>query len=388
MVRTAAAATSSLPPLAPLDGKEREQRAQKEEANAESVLNPVNIFSSKGEERVSDFVRKASPFELAGWICFLERVHHYIDYVRMQIQKRKEQHSAFQLASKVKQSSVSNRAPSPIFSLALNLFPLPPLPPLPNPKTPDSYPQTHSFSDVAHWIVPGALMVGRYPYVEPSRCSNREVGEEQMKDILERGGVRKFVCLQAELPPQEQMPVGGVKGFLPYRPTATLIAAALSGPPSLEVMEGLRNPHLDAFLPPRRKADRHAKDANHMNAEAERLRIDISFAHRPLEDMEVPKTTREIRDIVDEEIAPFLTKKGGQGGGKENSGGGVLYLHCWGGRGRAGMVAAATLARLYGIPADEALERVDRALKTREPGGRAPQTDEQVEFVRQFIREL
>ena len=78
-------------------------------------------------------------------------------------------------------------------------------------------------------------MVGRYPYVEPSRCPKREVGEAQMRDLLERGGVRKFVCLQAELPPQEQMPVGGVRGFLPYRPTATLIAAALSGPPSLEV---------------------------------------------------------------------------------------------------------------------------------------------------------
>ena len=218
-----------------------------------------------------------------------------------------------------------------------------------------------------------------------------------MKDILERGGARKFVCLQAELPPQERMPVGGVKGFLPYRPTATLIAAALSGPPSLEVMEGLRNPHLDAFLPPRRKADRHAKDASHLGAEAERHRVELSFAHRPLEDMQVPKTTKEIRDIVDEEIAPFLIKKSGEGAAGEGdtkmsdddgNGGGVLYLHCWGGRGRAGMVAAATLARLYGLSAEEALERVDRALKTREPQGRAPQTDEQVEFVRQFVREL
>jgi len=230
-------------------------------------------------------------------------------------------------------------------------------------------------------------MVGRYPYVEPSRCTNREVGEKQMQDLLGRGGVRRFVCLQGELPPQEQMPVGGVRGFLPYRPTATLIAAALSGPPSLEVMEGLRNPHLDAFLPPRRKADRHAQDANHLGAEAERLRVDLGFAYRPLSDMEVPQTTREIRDIVDEEIAPFLMAKK-DSGNSEGGGGGVVYLHCWGGRGRAGMVAAATLARLYDLPADEVLARVDRALKTREPEGRAPQTDEQIEFVRQFVREL
>lgn len=210
-----------------------------------------------------------------------------------------------------------------------------------------------------------------------------------MKDLLERGGVRKFVCLQAELPAQEKMPVGGVEGFFPYRPTATLIAAALSGPPSLEVMEGLRNPHLDAFLPPRRKADRHAKDANHVSAAAERHRVEVSFSHRPMDDMQVPATTQEIRDIVDEEIAPFLIKKQKQkeGGNGDEGDGGVLYLHCWGGRGRAGMVAAAALARLYGISAEEALARVDKALKTREPEGRAPQTDEQVEFVRRFARE-
>ena len=144
---------------------------------------------------------------------------------------------------------------------------------------------------------------------------------------------------------------------------------------------------------PRRKADRHAKDANHVNAEAERLRIDVAFAHRPLDDLQVPKTTQEIRDIVDEEIAPFLsaaTARGQGGDAAENpgGGGGVVYLHCWGGRGRAGMVAAAALAKIYGVSAEEALERVDRALKTREPEGRAPQTAVQVEFVRQFVRDL
>ena len=37
--------------------------------------------------------------------------------------------------------------------------------------------------------------------------------------------------------------------------------------------------------------------------------------------------------------------------------GGGVYLHCWGGRGRAGTIGACLLARLYGIGADEALER-------------------------------
>ena len=45
-----------------------------------------------------------------------------------------------------------------------------------------------------------------------------------------------------------------------------------------------------------------------------------------------------------------------------------LYVHCWGGRGRAGTVGACLLAHLYGITADEALERVQRAFDTRKDG--------------------
>lgn len=255
-------------------------------------------------------------------------------------------------------------------------------------QPPDSYADNHRFSDVAHWIIPGSLLVGRYPYVEPSRCKNdREKGERQLRDLLERGGARTFVCLQDELPPQERMPVGGVGGFLPYRPTATLIAAALSGPPSLEVMEGLRNPHLDAFLPPRRKADRHAGDASRSAAAKERQqqRVDLEFFHRPLVDMEVPETTQKVKDIVTSVIGPALLRKRQEGSSPPPP---CVYLHCWGGRGRAGMVAAATLGMLYGLSAEEALARVDSGLKTREPEGRAPQTEGQVEFVRRLISEL
>jgi hypothetical protein len=35
-----------------------------------------------------------------------------------------------------------------------------------------------------------------------------------------------FACLQAELPPQGAMPIGGRGGFLPYKPVVELMAAA------------------------------------------------------------------------------------------------------------------------------------------------------------------
>lgn len=43
----------------------------------------------------------------------------------------------------------------------------------------------------------------------------------------------------------------------------------------------------------------------------------------------------------------------------------VLYVHCWGGRGRAGTVGACLLAQLYGLDAEQALARVQRAYNTR-----------------------
>ncbi len=63
-----------------------------------------------------------------------------------------------------------------------------------------------------------------------------------------------------------------------------------------------------------------------------------------------------------------------------------LYVHCWGGRGRTGTVAACLLAKVYGMGAEEALERVQRAFDTRrDDNRRSPETPEQYAFVRRYI---
>jgi protein-tyrosine phosphatase len=69
------------------------------------------------------------------------------------------------------------------------------------------------------------------------------------------------------------------------------------------------------------------------------------FLHYRIVDMNVP-TQEYLRQIV-EELAARL------------EGGHQLYIHCWGGRGRAGTVGAALLSKLYpGLSAEEALEHV------------------------------
>lgn len=116
----------------------------------------------------------------------------------------------------------------------------------------DQYEDNHAFSEFANWVVPGYIMLGRYPFVEPSRCSSRDKGEKQLQRILE-AGIQTFVCLQGELPPQKDMLMKGVDGFLPYKSTAELIKRSLNPPPPSEIVDGLRNPTLDKYLPPRRR---------------------------------------------------------------------------------------------------------------------------------------
>jgi hypothetical protein len=67
-------------------------------------------------------------------------------------------------------------------------------------------------------------MQGRYPYVEPSRCVTREEGEEHLTEILQ-AGVTTFVCLQEEIPEQDQMPIRGINDFLPYKASALILAS-------------------------------------------------------------------------------------------------------------------------------------------------------------------
>ena len=59
----------------------------------------------------------------------------------------------------------------------------------------DHYESNTKFASYGNWLLPGHLMVGRYPFVEPSRCTSRELGVEQLQQILE-AGITTFVSLQ------------------------------------------------------------------------------------------------------------------------------------------------------------------------------------------------
>ena len=52
----------------------------------------------------------------------------------------------------------------------------------------------------------------------------------------------------------------------------------------------------------------------------------------------------------------------------------VVYMHCWGGRGRAGTIASCFLASCYHLSAQETADRIQLAFDTRNDGGRECQT--------------
>lgn len=51
------------------------------------------------------------------------------------------------------------------------------------------------------------------------------------------------------------------------------------------------------------------------------------------------------------------------------TGGEVVYMHCWGGRGRAGTIASCFLASCYNLTSEETADRVQLAFDTRKDEG-------------------
>ncbi len=60
---------------------------------------------------------------------------------------------------------------------------------------PATYEAQHTFSNFANWIVPGHVMLGRYPFMAPDFCAARDEGERQIAQILE-ADITTFVSLQ------------------------------------------------------------------------------------------------------------------------------------------------------------------------------------------------
>ena len=217
-----------------------------------------------------------------------------------------------------------------------------------------------SFGDTArgwsNWLLEGRLMIGQYPHCQPAHPGpSGEEAYEHLARVID-AGIDCFCCLQAELPPQDD---GG--------------AWPTTGIPLPDASDRERWPA--TFVRYAAEADAIALERQHRSPR---------YLHYPITDLSIPKDMDSLVSLLSRIIDHY------------EAGGGAVYLHCWGGRGRAGLVGACLLSLLRPELDDKSvLDLVQSAYDTRRGAAamqtelkRSPQTEPQRQFVRSFVRSV
>lgn len=234
---------------------------------------------------------------------------------------------------------------------------LPPLPPLyPINKKPKDWLKTlkdsHSYSEDANWVIPGHLMQGKHPIRE-----SYEDMPKRVHDLVHRARCTTFVCLQAECKPQKSRRRSELWG----NTDDTFVFGGLRDWEDYSFELEQYRPLVESAI----KSRKELKATSQVN--------DASFVHYGIQDLSPAEDLKELLEFVKYLATRLLS-------------GEVIYLHCWGGKGRSGLVAACLLGVLYkGITADEALRRIGSYCQLRNnPHTYSPETREQLDQVRDF----
>ena len=104
---------------------------------------------------------------------------------------------------------------------------------------------------------------------------------------------------------------------------------------------------------------------------AERMNTPLEIVHRPIRDMDVPAVETMI--LILNEIDRAIQRNQ------------MVYLHCWGGRGRTGTVVGCYLAR-HGMGVGEDALELLRKLRRKDPISHlsSPETEVQAQLVRSW----
>jgi len=197
-----------------------------------------------------------------------------------------------------------------------------------------------------NWLIPNRLIVGQYPGKSPERDGPTEREVQAHVQAVLNAGVSVFCSLQSEIPDQEDGKAWD--------------ASQMYFPPSF----GYEFPFGFARYSPNVR----------LLSEKE-----VEFWHFPVMDLCIPDAT-PLLVLLSRLLCAMDQDK-------------VVYLHCWGGRGRAGTVGACLLSRLYPeLDSESVLRWVQMAYDTRDGAKnmpsvlqRSPQTREQRDFVRKFV---
>lgn len=92
-------------------------------------------------------------------------------------------------------------------------------------------------------------------------------------------------------------------------------------------------------------------------------RYDILIAGKKPTLLDLPIPDNNVTS--DEEVLNFLNNKLLPAAIRAKEDGHAIYIHCWGGHGRTGTIAAILMGILYGLTSEEALEHVEKVHKMR-----------------------
>jgi len=177
----------------------------------------------------------------------------------------------------------------------------------------------------SNWVIPGRVLAGAYPLVWDKNKPGSRINSKDLLKIMDQG-VNTFVCLQSEYVHEQT--------------------------PSCEITRSYIYPYIF-------EAQKLCRSKN--------LNRDLQFLHLPIRDLQC--TIDE--DCLD--MALYLSHL------LLTSPTSTLYVHCWGGHGRTGIIIALMLGLLYDMSADDALSRTQIYHDTRNCSLKvqSPQTHEQ-----------
>ena len=207
-----------------------------------------------------------------------------------------------------------------------------------------------------NWIVPGFVMIGQYPGQTPESGgpTHQEV-RQHIQKITQTHQVSLFCSLQTEIPSQNDS-----SSWWDHDNQGRIFLE----PPSLR----RQFPHPFTHYAP---------------IVREYCQRDPIFLHHPIEDLNVPDSHEPLEQLL-LELLNHMSQKGK----------GAVYLHCWGGRGRGGLVGACLLSLLWPtLTSQEILDWIQRGYATRLGHdkmpltlSKSPQTTAQRDFVHSFVQ--
>ena len=209
-----------------------------------------------------------------------------------------------------------------------------------------------------NWLIPHKIMIGQYPGMTPeiNGASSKEC-TIHIQNMIHHANINMFCCLQTEVPPQDD-------DF-----------QWASGEVYLEPMS-VRQEFPRPFTRYSTLAQRALSDTSDDSST-------ICYHHSPIEDLSTPSCNDDLLYLLSTLLQHL----------ESDTDNNILYLHCWGGRGRAGLIGGLMGSLLFPeLSSQEVLTWVQAGYDTRlgaasmHPGlRRSPQTEQQRGFVREFV---